>query len=320
MHSSGTTPVVYDINVIVNAAPAKGGDPLSWPSLPPRTSNSPADAIGAINAHRGYALWLSPHVLKNARRIMTDIKGYDRAEVDRYLEVVTEIAHASGGGVVDPPRTVHVNRDHEDNLILDLAAHVDALLIVSADKDLLDMPLWHGTPVLHPRDFAGRVDASWRRQPKNTEPSTTDLIRRRIQKEIAERTRDHQADFALAPGTPDSYRRLRIRLDANCARLDEIVSGWNAENPAMKPRIAQWAKNLEIAATRAAEIDTVSATSPDTAQDALTTLNARLETALDRMDPRRMQPADVAKSQRPRPVTSTRPDELHRTDQQQFGA
>jgi predicted nucleic acid-binding protein len=69
------------------------------------------------------------------------------------------MADASGGGVLDPPRTVHDCRDHEDNLVLDLAAEVGALLIVSEDTDLTSMSPWRGVPILPAVQFMARVDA-----------------------------------------------------------------------------------------------------------------------------------------------------------------
>ena len=59
----------------------------------------------------------------------------------------------------DVPRTVHDCPDHEDNLILDLAAEVGALLIVSNDTDLLSMSPWRGTPIIEPTAFAATVNA-----------------------------------------------------------------------------------------------------------------------------------------------------------------
>ena len=67
--------------------------------------------------------------------------------------------HSGGGIVADVPRTVHDCPDHEDNLILDLAAEVGALLVVSNDTDLLSMSPWRGTPILEPATFAAKVDA-----------------------------------------------------------------------------------------------------------------------------------------------------------------
>ena len=87
------------------------------------------------------------------------VVGTPKEEADDYREILVEMAEASGGGVLAPPRTVHDCPDHEDNLVLDLAAEVGALLIVSEDADLTSMSPWRGVPVLRAREFVGRVDA-----------------------------------------------------------------------------------------------------------------------------------------------------------------
>lgn len=79
-------------------------------------------------------------------------------EAEDYRDILIEMADASGGGVQSPPRTVHDRGDHEDNLVLDLAAEVGALLIVSEDIDLTAMSPWRGVPVLRAREFTARVD------------------------------------------------------------------------------------------------------------------------------------------------------------------
>ena len=57
------------------------------------------------------------------------------------MTVISWAAEHSGGGLLaEVPRTVHDCPDHEDNLVLDLAAEVGATLIVSNDMDLLSMP------------------------------------------------------------------------------------------------------------------------------------------------------------------------------------
>ena len=85
---------------------------------------------------------------------------WDRPQADAYVAVIVQAAEHSGGGLLDDvPRTVHECPDHEDNLILDLAAEVGAMLIVSNDTDLLAMSPWRGTPILTPAAFAGKVDA-----------------------------------------------------------------------------------------------------------------------------------------------------------------
>jgi len=153
------TPVVFDVNVLVQAI-ATGNSPyLSWPSPPPTSGNPFADCLGIINDAAEFALWMSPHILDNTVRVLMAVVGTPKEEADDYREILVEMAEASGGGVLVPPRTVHECPDHEDNLVLDLAAEVGALLIVSEDADLTSMSPWRGMPVLRAREFVGRVDA-----------------------------------------------------------------------------------------------------------------------------------------------------------------
>jgi predicted nucleic acid-binding protein len=151
-------PVVFDVNVLVQAI-ATGNSPyLSWPSPPPTSGNPFADCIGVINDAAEFALWLSPHILDNTTRVLTAVLGTPKEEAADYREILIEMAEASGGGLLTPPRTVHDCPDHEDNLVLDLAAEVGALLIVSEDADLTSMSPWRGTMILRTKEFVVRVD------------------------------------------------------------------------------------------------------------------------------------------------------------------
>ena len=86
---------------------------------------------------------------------------WERPQADAYAAVLSQAAEHSGGGLLaDVPRTVHDCPDHEDNLILDLAAEVGAMLVVSNDTDLLSMSPWRGTPILAPAAFAAKVEGS----------------------------------------------------------------------------------------------------------------------------------------------------------------
>jgi len=153
--------VVLDINVLVQAVLAGKSTFDTWPAIPPTTRNPAADCVGVLNDCREFALWLSPHILADTARVLNEA-GVDTAVIEEYIEVLTEIAHESGGGVLDPPRTVFDCPDHEDNMILDLAADVGAVMIVSDDTDLTSMSPWRATPILRPADFASRVDATRR--------------------------------------------------------------------------------------------------------------------------------------------------------------
>ena len=74
------TPVVFDVNVLVQAI-ASGNSPyLSWPSPPPTSGNPFADSLGIINDAAEFALWLSPHILDNTIRFETQDGQYSRAK------------------------------------------------------------------------------------------------------------------------------------------------------------------------------------------------------------------------------------------------
>jgi predicted nucleic acid-binding protein len=156
------TSVVFDVNVLVAAI--KGGDHpyRSWPSPPPTSRNPHADCLGVINDAAEFALCLSPHILSNVARVLSDVLGLDGKRIDDYIQVLTELAAASDGGLTDPPQTVSDCPDWEDNRILDLAAEVGAWVIVSADNDLVQMSPWRGRPIVEPGQFASLVDASRR--------------------------------------------------------------------------------------------------------------------------------------------------------------
>lgn len=150
-------PVVFDVNVLVLAVTGPSATFAAWPTLPPRTDNACADCVGVVNDAREFALWLSPHILDNTARVLKEL-GVSADLVTEYLDMLHEIVVASGGQVMDPPRTVHDVPDFEDNLILDLAVVASAMLVVSEDTDLTAMSPWHGVPIVRPREFANRVD------------------------------------------------------------------------------------------------------------------------------------------------------------------
>jgi predicted nucleic acid-binding protein len=156
------TPVAFDVNVL--GAAIKGGDHpyRSWPSPPPTSRNPHADCLGVINDAAEFALWLSPRIVSNVARVLSEVLRLDGKHTDDYLQVLVDLATASGGGPTDPPRTVGDCPDWEDKRILDLAAEVGAFVIASAVIDLLQMSPWRGRPIVESSQFASLVDASRR--------------------------------------------------------------------------------------------------------------------------------------------------------------
>jgi hypothetical protein len=80
-----------------------------------------AGCLGVINDAAEFALWPSPHILGNTIRVLSAVVGTPKDEAEDYRDILIEMADASGGGLLSPPRTVHDCDDHEDNLVLDLA-------------------------------------------------------------------------------------------------------------------------------------------------------------------------------------------------------
>ncbi len=151
-------PVVFEVNVLISADAGGPHTFWAWPSPPPLTGNLPANCVGNLNDAAEFSLWLSPHVLTNIARVLAEL-DWTRDMAHAYLQVLREIAEASGGGVIEPATRVDDCPDFEDNRILELALASGAVLIVSDDGDLLTMSPWRGITVVTPGEFAGRVDA-----------------------------------------------------------------------------------------------------------------------------------------------------------------
>jgi predicted nucleic acid-binding protein len=115
-----------------------------------------------INDAAEFALWLSPHILTNTGRVLAEVIGTPKEEIDEYIDILMEMAEASGGGLLDPPQEVGDCPDWEDNRILDLALAVGAFMIVPGDADLTTMSPWRSRPIIEPAKFAALVDASRR--------------------------------------------------------------------------------------------------------------------------------------------------------------
>ena len=158
-----TAGVTVDVNVWV-AAVAGGNDAFhSWPSPPPVRGNPAASVVGILNDAREFSLFVSEHILANVVRVLCGVPpggyGWDGESAEGYVQLIVEIADASGGGVIEPAESIGDCADFEDNRILECAAASGSVLIVSDDTDLTSMSPWRGIPVLSAADFVKRTDA-----------------------------------------------------------------------------------------------------------------------------------------------------------------
>jgi len=81
-------PVVFDVNVLV-AAGAGGNSPFrSWPSPPPTSGNPAADSLGVIVDAAEFALWLSPHIIEQTRRVLVDVLRWETDMARAFADLV----------------------------------------------------------------------------------------------------------------------------------------------------------------------------------------------------------------------------------------
>lgn len=151
-------PVVLDINVYLDYIGRAQGRIL-LPTQADISSPSPAaDALSLAFDDR-YALFASPHILRNINRVMHET-GQSEQTRQKFIEFIVETCQLTGGGIVDPVVRDHGIGDHEDNHILALAKDpaVDADVIVSSDHHLTDLgPAWNGRLILKPRQFVSHM-------------------------------------------------------------------------------------------------------------------------------------------------------------------
>jgi len=151
-------PVVLDVNVYLDyVGRADGRILLTTPGQIP--SGSPAADTLALAFGDRYALFASPHILRNINRVMHET-GQSEQTRQKFIEFIAETCQLTGGAIVDPVVRDHGIGDHEDNHILALAKDpaVDADVIVSSDHHLTNLgPAWNGRLIIKPRQFVSHM-------------------------------------------------------------------------------------------------------------------------------------------------------------------
>lgn len=128
--------VVLDTNVVVSAVFFGG---------------TPGRVLAAWSAGR-FVLILSPAILDEYRRVGHEL-GLRHPDVNAAFEPVLALI-AMNAIIVDAPAIVApVSADPDDDKFLAAAAAAQASVIVSGDRDLLEVSGWRGIEVLSPRQF-----------------------------------------------------------------------------------------------------------------------------------------------------------------------
>jgi hypothetical protein len=159
--------VVMDATLLVAATSFAGSSYRAWPDIPPVTSNAESDCLGIVaNSQRhghDFGLVVSPPLLTQVESTLRTSIGLRQRDIDAYLIALIEFARRSGGEIVDLEASKIFGAPHL-NVPLSLASE-RRTIIVAGHRELLALgPQWgpRDIPIISPREFSVRVDASRR--------------------------------------------------------------------------------------------------------------------------------------------------------------
>ncbi|WP_311245313.1 MULTISPECIES: PIN domain-containing protein [unclassified Microbacterium] len=202
----GKIPVVLDINVYLDFI-GRGDGRMLFPTQSEIPSSSPAADALALAFDDRYALFASPHILRNISRVMRE-NGQSPETRERFLKFIAETCELTGGAIVDPVVLDHGIGDHEDNHILALAKDpsVNADVIVSSDHHLTDLgPAWNGRLIMRPRQFTSHMVRSAAMQTHTPAPA---------QPPVRPKRAAPTAPYSGMPRLSDRFPELRdVHLD-----------------------------------------------------------------------------------------------------------
>jgi putative PIN family toxin of toxin-antitoxin system len=95
-----------------------------------------------------YQLYTSEAILLELQEKLEDKFGFNRKQVVAAIQGVRGVVK-----IVHPTKRIEVSRDSDDNKIIECAIEASAEVIVSFDKDLLDLKEYKATKIIHPREL-----------------------------------------------------------------------------------------------------------------------------------------------------------------------
>jgi putative PIN family toxin of toxin-antitoxin system len=102
-----------------------------------------------------FELCLSPVIIEELRVTLRDRFEWPADRMETVLEPILSRAM-----IVEPKRIVAISRDPDDDHILACALEAKADVIVTGDKDLLQMHSFEEIPIITPRQFVHRLKAA----------------------------------------------------------------------------------------------------------------------------------------------------------------
>jgi putative PIN family toxin of toxin-antitoxin system len=93
-------------------------------------------------------LCTSQPMIEELRGVLQEKFHWSAERVDAATETLLRFCH-----LIDPREPLKVCRDPDDDRVLECALAAGAEVIVSGDRDLLDLGAFRGTPIMSPRLF-----------------------------------------------------------------------------------------------------------------------------------------------------------------------
>ena len=101
--------------------------------------------VGKGSKYLSYQLFSSEPILLEVQEKLENKFGFDRPTVVAAMSDIRKVAK-----IVYPTKVVDVIRDPDDNKILECALEAEADVVLSFDKDLLDIKEYKGIKIVHP--------------------------------------------------------------------------------------------------------------------------------------------------------------------------
>jgi putative PIN family toxin of toxin-antitoxin system len=101
--------------------------------------------VGKGSKYLSYQLYSSESILLEVQDKLENKFGFDRPSVVSAINDIRKVVV-----IVHPMQEVKAVRDPDDNKILECALEAKAEVVISFDKDLLDMKEYKGIKMIHP--------------------------------------------------------------------------------------------------------------------------------------------------------------------------
>jgi len=100
-----------------------------------------------------YSLWISDQIYQELEKKLHQLKKKKALNEEQIVKVLHSVKQTSFLAV--PTNTINaIKRDPNDNKILECAVAASADLIITMDKDLLQLKTFRGIAIVHPKTFS----------------------------------------------------------------------------------------------------------------------------------------------------------------------